>query len=150
MITTEKLEREINAANTRAYRRAKKNGVATHVIKISDEIKFSIKFMVDLADSNVLQREYRLNNDKLDPKKGISSVRNLVNLNEQLERAEQDAAEQAKRKGAGRVVIQLGQRSQLVVSTRVSSRNKNGATFRYEIDGSARTRDAIFNMFGRA
>ena len=147
MISTEKLEREIHSANTRAYKRAKKNGIATHVIKISDEIKFSIKFRVDVDNTDVLMREYKLNEKKLDPRNGLANVRSLVNLHEQLERAEQDAAEQAKRKGAGRVVIQLGQRSQLIVSTRVSARNKNGATFRYEIDGSARTRDAIFNMY---
>ena len=147
MITTEKLEREINAAHSRAYKRAKKNGSATHVIKISDEIKFTIKYRVDVDNTDVVLREYKLNDKKLDRQKCLANVRNLVNLHEQLQRAEKDAAEQAKRKGAGRVVIQLGQRSQLVVSTRVSARNKNGASFRYEIDGSARTRDAIFNMY---
>lgn len=146
MISQNQLKHELSYAETFAIKRARKNGVAYHVIKLSDELRFKIIFKIDIKNPADLVKEYKLNNLCLCSKTAVDKVRNIVRLHEELSNAEEDVIEQAKQKGAGRAVIKMGARKEVVVFSRVSTRNKRGASLRYEVNGFPMLRDRLFDF----
>lgn len=146
VISLDKFNEELEYGLDKTYRRAKKNGIAHHTIKLSPLHKLSIRYRVDRKNPSKFVSEFRLNHVEFNKEAAVNKAKDLINLTVKLAKAETEAAIQAKKKGAGRVVIQLGATKRIVVLSRVSARNQAGATFRYEMNGQPKQRESLFDF----
>lgn len=147
IISLQKFEKELDYGLNKTYKRARKNGIARHTIKLSSVHKFIIKFRIDRYNTKRILASFLLNDVEFTKDVAIAKAKDLIDLTVRLADAEIEAAMQAKKKGAGRVVIPLGSTKRIVVLSRVSTRNQAGATFRYEMDNKTMQRERLFDFF---